>query len=301
VRECRHPGCETQPTYGTPGKKPECCAKHKTDEMKNLSAKECQHPGCEKQPSFGIPGKKLECCAEHKTDEMKNLSAKECQHPGCEKRPSYGIPGKKPECCAEHKTDEMKNLNAKECATPFCDMLVGQRKKHCHRCRIHLFPDEPVFRNYKTKERSVSEFLAESWEGRLSWVTDRTIEGGCSGCRPDDRSDLGHRVIIVETDENQHRSYSCESKRMAAISQDLGHRPVVFIRLNPDGYRDGATRVPSCWEPNARGILVVNKDRVRAWNERLLRLNERIEYWSDERTEVKMIQEDRLFYDVRRD
>ena len=29
---------------------------------------------------------------------------------------------------------------------------------------------------------------------------------------------------------------SCENKRIMEISQDLGHRPIVFIRFNPDEY-----------------------------------------------------------------
>jgi hypothetical protein len=48
--------------------------------------------------------------------------------------------------------------------------------------------------------------------------------------------------LIIEVDENKHDNYdcSCENKRIMLISQDLGHRPVVLLRFNPDGYlKDG--------------------------------------------------------------
>ena len=46
------------------------------------------------------------------------------------------------------------------------------------------------------------------------------------------------QIIIVEIDEYQHENitYSCENKRIMEISQDLGHRPIIFIRFNPDEY-----------------------------------------------------------------
>ena len=54
--------------------------------------------------------------------------------------------------------------------------------------------------------------------------------------RPDLMVDLGYQVVIIEIDENQHISYdcSCENKRLMQLSQDVGHRPVVFIRVHPD-------------------------------------------------------------------
>jgi len=46
--------------------------------------------------------------------------------------------------------------------------------------------------------------------------------------------DLGTHILIVEIDENAHAVYdcSCENKRLMELSQDVGHRPIVFIRFN---------------------------------------------------------------------
>jgi len=41
-------------------------------------------------------------------------------------------------------------------------------------------------------------------------------------------------------DENQHKSYACECEqgRMIQLHQDFGGTPVLFIRYNPDSYKD---------------------------------------------------------------
>ena len=70
----------------------------------------------------------------------------------------------------------------------------------------------------------------------FDWKTDKTINDGCSKRRPDLLLDFGYQIVIIEIDENQHNNYdcSCENKRIMELSQDLGHRPIVFIRFNPD-------------------------------------------------------------------
>ena len=45
------------------------------------------------------------------------------------------------------------------------------------------------------------------------------------------------------------------------ISQDLGHRPIVFIRFNPDKYEKNGENITSCWGNNKKGICVVKKKR----------------------------------------
>jgi hypothetical protein len=90
-----------------------------------------------------------------------------------------------------------------------------------------------------------------------TWVADKTFQDGCSLRRPDLLLDMGSHVIIVEVDENKHSTYdcSCENKRLMLISKDLHHRPIVFIRFNPDGYtgEDGSIKIRSCWRLNKKG------------------------------------------------
>jgi len=65
------------------------------------------------------------------------------------------------------------------------------------------------------------------------------ILNGCSKKRPDIFFNLETHCIIVEIDENQHKSYdeSCECSRINEIVNGIGGRPVIIIRYNPDKIR----------------------------------------------------------------
>jgi len=57
-------------------------------------------------------------------------------------------------------------------------------------------------------------------------------------------------IIIIEVDENKHTNYdcNCENKRLMELSQDLQHRPIVFIRFNPYSYTDkNGVKIASYW------------------------------------------------------
>jgi hypothetical protein len=195
----------------------------------------------------------------------------------------------------------MENVKAKRCQTPLCGTIIDGKyraKGYCLRCCIHMFPDEPHTRNYKTKEATVSAFIDTTFPD-VSWISDRRVFDGCSLRRPDKLVDLGDQVIVVEVDENQHQDYdcSCENKRLMEISRDLGHRPLVFIRFNPDDYvgADGVSHT-SCWGVNAAGISGIKKSKVGEWAGRLEALKTQIQYWMENRTE-KTVEIVQLYYD----
>jgi hypothetical protein len=62
-------------------------------------------------------------------------------------------------------------------------------------------------------------------------------------------ADFGSHVVVVEIDEHKHEQYecSCENKRMMAISRDFDHRPLVFLRFNPDAYLFRGIKHTSCF------------------------------------------------------
>jgi hypothetical protein len=164
---------------------------------------------------------------------------------------------------------------------------------------MNLFPDKPVCRNYKTKEYSVVEYVKNKYSN-FTWIADKIIKDGCSKRRPDLLLDLGYQVIIVEIDENQHIDYdcSCENKRIMELSQDVNHRPIIFIRFNPDDYTLQEKNISSCWEQNKKGICVVKKSKKNEWEERLELLNNQISYWiNPENKTEKTIEIIQLFYD----
>ena len=184
------------------------------------------------------------------------------------------------------------------CKMPFCETISNPKYKgHCLTCFVNLFPDEPNVRNYKTKEKDIVDRITEIFTN-FTWIADKKVQDGCSRRRPDLLLDMGSHIIIVEVDENKHTDYdcSCEHKRLMELSQDLHHRPVVFIRFNPDDYTnlDGVL-IKSCWKINRFGIMQIIKTKQREWEDRIDTLKQQIQYWIDNPTE-KTIEIIELFY-----
>lgn len=188
------------------------------------------------------------------------------------------------------------------CKSEWCEISANSKYEgYCLNCFIHLFPDKPNARNYKTKEKAVVDYVIQQFPlDKYTWIIDKRIQDGCSRKRPDLLLDLGYQLIIVEVDENQHESYdcSCENKRLMELSQDVNHRPIIFIRFNPDDYVNKDKKVTSCWGIDKLGICVMKKTKSKEWNNRLETLKNQIEYWcnSDNQTN-KTIEIVQLFYD----
>jgi len=186
------------------------------------------------------------------------------------------------------------------CKNKWCDSLKSTNKKYngyCLRCFVNMFPELPNSRNYKTKENDVVTRIKQNFP-LFDWITDKRIKDGCSKRRPDLLLDLGTHIIIVEIDENKHSDYecSCENKRLMELSQDSEHRPIIFIRFNPDGYNDiNGNKIKSCWKLNKLGIMCIEKTKNIEWIERINTLNQQIQYWIDNPNE-KMIEIIELFY-----
>jgi hypothetical protein len=66
---------------------------------------------------------------------------------------------------------------------------------------------------------------------------------------------------------------------MVNIGQSFGGMPVYFIRFNPDDYTKNNIKVSSCWGINGNGICVIKKNKQIEWNDRLVKLKEKVEFW----------------------
>ena len=188
------------------------------------------------------------------------------------------------------------------CKSSWCEVQMNSISKkkyegYCTFCFMHLFPDKKVARNYKTKEKDVVDRVKEAFPD-FTWVHDKKVQDGCSKRRPDLLLDLGTHIVIVEIDENKHSGYdsSCENKRLMELSQDVHHRPIVFIRFNPDKYvdEDGNT-VKSCWRMNKNGVLTIAKTKQEEWKQRIDVLKDTVQYWTDNKIE-KTVEIIELFY-----
>ena len=185
------------------------------------------------------------------------------------------------------------------CKSDWCESIKRPEEiyqGYCTRCAVHLIPDLPIPKNYRTKEFEVSKHVKDRFVD-YDFTENKKITGGCSAKRPDLMVDLLTHVIIIEVDENGHRSYdcSCENKRTMEISQDIGHRPIVFIRFNPDSYVDiDGIKVKSCWKTSDKtGKLQISNKKD--WKKRIDLLLETIDYWINNNPE-KTIEVVQLFY-----
>jgi hypothetical protein len=269
--------------------------------MVDIKNKKCEYENCNIQPNYNyINETKARFCNRHKLLGMIDVKNKTCNFKQCNTIANYNYKGLKPIFCARHKLDFMIDVKSKQCNNEWCFNRSNKKyDNYCLRCFIYLFPDKPVCRNYKTKETSVAQFITEHFPN-FTWNIDRKIEDGCSKRRPDLMCDLGYQVLIVEVDENQHESYdcSCENKRIMQLSQDIGHRPLIFIRFNPDDYLDyTGNKILSCWTTTTKTGIIKIKNTTE-WLKRLDILKQNIAYWTNEQNKTeKTIEIIQLFYD----
>jgi len=173
---------------------------------------------------------------------------------------------------------------------------------YCLHCFAHIFPGEQISRNYLVKERAfraaVEAFL-KNYFPHLFASFNKTVHGGCSARRPDIFIDALTHAVFGEVDEYGHNAKdycACENKRMMLLMRDIGMRPTVFVRVNPDAFTDSrGTRHPSCFKVSPRsGRLVVGNQQE--LNFRVQTFLERIKHHLDNVPDVEL-QVEHLFYD----
>ena len=295
-KKCIEPNCNKRPNYNYINETSSLyCKLHSKENMICVTTKKCIEPKCIIQSSFNFEGELNGIyCKLHSKKNMICVTTKKCIEENCKITASFNyINEKKPLYCSTHKHKNMQDVRHVMCLSGVCGVVVSHKnyQGYCLFCFINLFPDKPVARNYKTKEKVVSDFIKENFKN-MDWIIDKKVFDGCSKRRPDLFLDLGYQVIIIEIDENQHESYEeiCENKRTMIVSQDLGFRPIIFIRFNPDDYTIDDKKITSCWGLNGNGIMTIKKSKKKEWSERLQKLKETVTYWltntSDKNIEI---------------
>jgi hypothetical protein len=285
-KTCANQECRLGPSYGIPGsKKAEYCESHASDDMINVIDKRCDHPLCGVLPkiaSFAKPNTRTPTrCKEHKTPEMICVRGKFCDHPDCDppRQARYGYPtDMKPLRCSNHTESDMEDVVNKRCAAG-CGTFANcsRYNGHCLRCFLHLFPDQTITKQYRIKERHVVDYLA-TLPIDFSMICDKRIEGGCSARRPDVFWDCGTHVVIVEIDEEGHKTYdcSCEDKRIMQLFVDAGNLPMIVLRFNPDSYVDAhGKKHASCFRYH-KSLEVPQVKDEKIWTNRLEVLKEQV-------------------------
>jgi EsV-1-7 cysteine-rich motif len=235
-KKCEHPNCNTRPGYNFPEmKRGRFCSDHALEGMVDVKHNKCEYPDCNVRPSFNILGEtKGMYCVAHATEGMVDVVSKTCQDPDCLTQPHFNLPGEKiPIFCVLHKTEEMIDTRAKPCDS--CGLRYRYLTKGlCVTCN-------PEAQKRALRKEQIVEILLRETFQELSFIRDKSSLDikTCTGTylRPDFVLTLDDRVIIVECDEHQHKSYTeqCEVTRMVNISMSFNGLPIFFIRYNPDG------------------------------------------------------------------
>jgi hypothetical protein len=229
------------------------CRDCKLTDMIDIKSKKCIN--CKiKQPTFNYSGKKLALyCGDCKLSDMVNIKSKKCIT--CYiKIPIFNYENETYALyCGGCKLINMIDIKSKRCKTFLCDTIIGKKfKGYCLRCFIEIYPGSKIIRDYGTKEFKVTEFIKKEFSD-LNITYNKTIDGGCSKNRPDTFIDCLTHSVIIEVDENQHKAKSytpeCEMQRVNDLFTDLADRPIIFIRFNPDSYKNKKGKlIKSCFE-----------------------------------------------------
>jgi len=238
---------KSRPSFNEPNNKIAiCCAKCKTDSMVDVKHKKCR---CGiSSPVYNEPGETVAvCCMSCKTSTMIDIINKLCR---CGRaRPCYNEPGKiSPICCLTCKTNTMIDVNHKRCkniieGTSECPLKQRGNRKYkyyCTGCFQHLFPTDPLTFQIrsKTKENAVRDFINSKFDG---FHHDKTMETGHCNCivkrRIDHRKLIDGTLLVIETDENQHKSYDKMNEETRYDDLFMAYSGKwIYIRFNPDIY-----------------------------------------------------------------
>jgi hypothetical protein len=228
--------CGTIATWGREGTKTKLyCAKHGQDQgMVDVANKQCAHLGCNTLANFAFEGDPAKYCGTHAEEGMENVNSKQCEVDGCDTQPSYGRGGLATHC-GKHAEEGMIDVKNKKCVS--CGLFYVNKAPYlCSYCN----PNTSKYQ--KTREMTVKALL-EFTTDLNNPIHDKPIGGECGKYRPDFLYDAVTHRVVVEVDEDQHRSYDpeCERIRMINILGALEMR-CVFIRYNPDVFHiDGKT------------------------------------------------------------
>jgi hypothetical protein len=269
-KTCAYDGCNVKPSYGMAKGKATHCAAHALSEMWDVLSKTCAYDGCSVIPTYGLEKGRPTHCATHASPSMWDVMHQICIHQDCKSRASYGTNLLGKVFCAKHKdiaqhwkVTTCSESRCKRTAThsetgqlPFvyCDNHAPQEyfsciEQRCKKCGFELLCDEEqmclvscssIHEGYvKRTENAMNDFFEKK---SLTFTRDNAPAGSCTRRRPDFVFKTLYGVIIVENDENQHKSYvqDCEVNRMIELHQAFGEA-VHFVRFNPDRFLQSAT------------------------------------------------------------
>jgi len=275
-----------RPSYGFPGDKATHCLACKKEGMINVNSNKCE---CGKsRPSYNFRGKVAKYCNKCKNEEMIIVTKYACK---CGKsHSSYNFPNYPAKYCKDCKEEGMINVVHKPCK--LCNLLRGAKKYegYCFSCFCWKFPDSKPARRHLTKERAVNMLMVEHFPN--TDFTYNKVIGGCSKRRPDWFIDCLTHCIVIECDEEQHKSYeeTCEHARLLELLGDISYRPMVVLRFNPDKYRNSdGNIIKTCFPGRTTKPNAQLRERFESLNQRIVHHQSHIP--------SKILTQENLFFD----
>ncbi len=246
-----------------------CCAECKQLGMIVVTTRRCTT--CGMTAKYNLPGLFPTYCTRHKLEGMISRPRKKCEI--CYTSIAiYGAPRGQAQRCEIHKLSGDLCLTQSLCHNcSTIDILNPEGK-----CFTYCVPtDHATLSDQRSerKEEFIRKFLAEEFKHYpiIDKWEDRIVPYGCTRYRPDIAYDCGTHIVIIEVDEHQHRSkiYHCgqtleeqelaEKNRMFQIYKQFQHPhetyPVIFIRYNPDTFKDGTGTYVKIPEQKRQDVL----------------------------------------------
>lgn len=224
------------------------CVTCKLSDMVDVNKNTCHISGCRKRGYYEMPGVLPKYCKDHRTNGMIKNPRKTCEIKNCKQTATHGI--LKNIHCETHAHDDEYNLSERKCSKCGNIDILNKQGICVNTCSL-LEIDNIVKKHNKKKEEYVGKLLKEhiNMHNILFFTHDETIDAECTKKRPDFVLHCGTHVVIIEVDEEQHKSYkncgntkeekfNTENRRMYDIAQAYIGLPVIFIRYNPDNYSD---------------------------------------------------------------
>jgi hypothetical protein len=287
-KRCISEGCKKNPLFNFEGEeKALYCKQHSQLGMIDIKNKRCISEGCKKQPTFNFEGEeKALYCKQHSQAGMVNIKDKKCSFDNCRLQAIYNLPNMFPAFCKRHKKDGMLESPRKKCLKKECNQIAQYGILTPLRCEIHKIKDDinlverhcqnklcqngnaidildhngfcvsfcsalKQYEIYKKHQKKKEEFVGKLLERHIHlpfYMRDSAGDNGCSNNRPDFVYHLGTHILIIEVDENQHKSYTnCghtkeekikrENNRMYNISGEFDFLPIIWLRYNPDNFK----------------------------------------------------------------
>jgi len=119
----------------------------------------------------------------------------------------------------------LENFAVLQSSSDLCKLCVD-RKVHIHKTRPELL---------------VKKFLENDTDfpSVIHNKSDPQTRTQCSRSRVDFRLDFTYFQVIIEVDENQHKTYgeACELTRLLEVVNAAGGIPLMIFRINPDKYK----------------------------------------------------------------